>query len=383
MEEREDARIDDSLFLEHAKRAIFTDSGTATALAPVTSVGVYEYRRPDGSTRRELRPPEEVFDPESLKTLLGIPLTLNHPGSGKLVTPETLAKLKVGSINGEPFSDGYRVYVDLQVERADAVKALREKTHTYLSCGYTCEVEEVSGTWMGVRYDAIQRDIRYNHVALCRSPRGDENLKIRLDSTGSIVEPQPEGAPMAAEENKEVAKLVGDFQARIDAKDAELKQVRTDSEAQLKTVTAERDALQAKLDEATARQDSLDKELKAEREGMAAKIQAAAGELSKLRADAKDFGVEVKEDSSPMDIRKAVILKANPEVKLDGKSDDYIVARFDSVVEAGAKSVQIDNQNKQVSTPNPANGQQRNDSQDETADAARARMIARLGKLED
>jgi hypothetical protein len=324
-----------------------------------------------------------VFDPESLKTLLGIPLTLNHPGSGKLVTPETLAKLKVGSINGEPFSDGYRVYVDLQVERADAVKALREKTHTYLSCGYTCEVEEVSGTWMGVRYDAIQRDIRYNHVALCRSPRGDENLKIRLDSTGSIVEPQPEGAPMAAEENKEVAKLVGDFQARIDAKDAELKQVRTDSEAQLKTVTAERDALQAKLDEATARQDSLDKELKAEREGMAAKIQAAAGELSKLRADAKDFGVEVKEDSSPMDIRKAVILKANPEVKLDGKSDDYIVARFDSVVEAGAKSVQIDNQNKQVSTPNPANGQQRNDSQDETADAARARMIARLGKLED
>ena len=37
----------------------------------LTRVGIFEYRRPDGSIRRELRLPEEVFAPESLASYKG------------------------------------------------------------------------------------------------------------------------------------------------------------------------------------------------------------------------------------------------------------------------------------------------------------------------
>jgi hypothetical protein len=42
----------------------------------LTRVGIFEYRRPDGSIRRELRLPEEVFAQESLASYKGKPVIL-------------------------------------------------------------------------------------------------------------------------------------------------------------------------------------------------------------------------------------------------------------------------------------------------------------------
>ena len=62
-----------------------TPEGFLVARAAVTSVGVFTYRE-DGTTRRELRLPEEVFAQESLDSLKCKPLTLYHPDV-KTVTP--------------------------------------------------------------------------------------------------------------------------------------------------------------------------------------------------------------------------------------------------------------------------------------------------------
>ena len=53
-----------------------TAEGFLIARAPLTSVGVFTYRNADGTPRRELRLPEEVFSEESLATLKLKPLTL-------------------------------------------------------------------------------------------------------------------------------------------------------------------------------------------------------------------------------------------------------------------------------------------------------------------
>ena len=44
----------------------------------VTSVGIFEYLNQDGSKRRELRLPEEVFDPASLASYEGKPIIITH-----------------------------------------------------------------------------------------------------------------------------------------------------------------------------------------------------------------------------------------------------------------------------------------------------------------
>lgn len=45
------------------------------------------------------------------------------------------------------------------------------------------------------------------------------------------------------------------------------------------------------------------------------------------------LGDELKADGTDDEIRKAAILKAHPDTKLDGVSGDYLRARFDAVIE--------------------------------------------------
>jgi Uncharacterized protein conserved in bacteria len=99
-----------------------TAEGFLIARAPVTSIGVFSYRNPDGSERRELRLPEEVFAEESLASLKMKPLTLLHPD--EKVTPENVGKLSVGSVGSDVTSDSYRVYVSLTATKKDAVDAV-------------------------------------------------------------------------------------------------------------------------------------------------------------------------------------------------------------------------------------------------------------------
>ncbi|MCP4051067.1 MAG: DUF2213 domain-containing protein [bacterium] len=47
--------------------------------AKVTRTGIFIYRKADGSLVKELRPSDEVFNADSLTSLLGKPLTNNHP----------------------------------------------------------------------------------------------------------------------------------------------------------------------------------------------------------------------------------------------------------------------------------------------------------------
>ena len=179
-----------------------TNEGFLKGRAIVTSIGVFTYKRADGTIQRELRLPEEVFSPSTLNSMKLKPVTLNHPT--ELVTSDNADKLQVGSLgdnpswtkewhdrNWEEVTDGINCAIDMIVTKKDAIDAILNGKQA-LSMGYTCDLEmaEPGSTWCGVEYDFIQRNIRYNHCAIVDSARAGDNAKIELraDSEDAVLE---------------------------------------------------------------------------------------------------------------------------------------------------------------------------------------------------
>jgi hypothetical protein len=155
----------------------FTDEGYLVDHPIVTSVGIFEYTNPDGSIRRELRLPEDVFAPESLKSYKGKPIIITHEAG--YVDKGNVEEETIGTILSEGYQDGDDVRAEIIIHDTDAMKqcGLRE-----LSLGYNLRLEETPGEWNGQPYDAIQRDIVINHLALVSSARAGEQARLNIDS---------------------------------------------------------------------------------------------------------------------------------------------------------------------------------------------------------
>ena len=348
-----------------------TNEGFLKGRAIVTSIGVFTYKRADGTIQRELRLPEEVFAPGTLNSMKLKPVTLNHPT--ELVTSDNADKLQVGSLgdnpswtkewhdrNWEEVTDGINCAIDMIVTKKDAIDAILNGKQA-LSMGYTCDLEmaEPGSTWCGVEYDFIQRNIRYNHCAIVDSARAGDNAKIELraDSEDAVLEDimvtkidggtkmslkkiKLDGIEYEAEES--VIKALNAEKARADAAENDACETKKSMDKKVADLEDKEKELEKRISE-----------LEAERDSAKEKKDAAEAELEKVKADAADpthldeavkakiellhnaekAKVEVKEDMSDMDIKKAIITSQFPKANFDGKDDVYIQARYDSAVE--------------------------------------------------
>ena len=59
-------------------KTYYTEEGYLVDHPILTSCGIFEYANPDGSIRRELRLPEEVFNDKSLESYEGKPIIVTH-----------------------------------------------------------------------------------------------------------------------------------------------------------------------------------------------------------------------------------------------------------------------------------------------------------------
>lgn len=163
-----------------------------------TRVGVFPYRLPDGSMRREYRPAEEVLSPASLATLAHAPVTDLHPEQNGIripVTPENYKALAVGHIAEDvrPMSD--HVAATALIQDQGMIQKIESGDRRECSAGYNCALDLTPGTTdQGEDYDVIQRNIRYNHVALGPRDwgRAGSTVALRLDSGDAIQAPQKE-----------------------------------------------------------------------------------------------------------------------------------------------------------------------------------------------
>ena len=161
-------------------KTYFTEEGYLVDHPIVTSVGIFEYANPDGSTRRELRLPEDVFAPESLASYKGKPIIITHDAG--YVSKDNVEGETIGTILSEGYQDGDNVRAEIIIHNTDAMNqcGLRE-----LSLGYNLRLEETPGVWEGQPYDAIQRDIVINHLALVGQARAGEQARLNIDARES------------------------------------------------------------------------------------------------------------------------------------------------------------------------------------------------------
>lgn len=166
-----------------------TDQGYLRCDATITKTGVFTYRQPGGTVRRELRLPEEVFDDAAMRSFGLSPLTNGHPPV--MLNARNTARYQVGSVV-EPRRDGDHVAAYVQITDSDAIEAA-ESGRRQLSCGYTCNIERRSGVTQGIEgvqdgihFDAIQRDIRGNHVAMVDAARAGSTVQLRLDQADAF-----------------------------------------------------------------------------------------------------------------------------------------------------------------------------------------------------
>lgn len=157
-------------------RAYFTPEGYLKDKPILTSVGIFEYMD-HGNVRRELRLPEDVFSPESLNSYIGKPVVLTHDAG--LIDKDNVADNQIGTILTKGERSGDDVRAEIIIHDTDAMKSAGLKE---LSLGYNLDLDETPGVWNGQRYDAVQKNIRINHLALVREARAGEQARLNLDS---------------------------------------------------------------------------------------------------------------------------------------------------------------------------------------------------------
>ena len=148
----------------------------------VTSCGIFEYHLADGSVRRELRLPEHVFDPQSLASYKSKPVIITHDAG--TIDKNNVEREIIGTILSEGYKDGEDVRVEIVIHDTDAMKrcGLRE-----LSLGYELDLDETPGTWNGEPYDAIQKNIRVNHLALVDKARAGDQARLNTDGLDNLT----------------------------------------------------------------------------------------------------------------------------------------------------------------------------------------------------
>lgn len=150
----------------------------------ISRVGIQIYRTGGGATRREFRPADEVFSEDSLASFRQVPVTNDHPT--QLLDSKSAKEYVVGSIGESVRRDDDFVAAPLMLYNEDVIAAV-ECGRSQLSCGYSCDIDETPGEWNGQQYDAIQRNIRGNHVALVDVARAGPGACLRLDADDAAV----------------------------------------------------------------------------------------------------------------------------------------------------------------------------------------------------
>ncbi len=326
-------------------KATKTDEGFIRDAPIVGRTGLLRYLNADGSERWEYRPPEEAFKEDSLQSLTGKPITIGHQG---MVTADTAGAIKpIGTVLTAGRQDGDTIRADIMIYNLPT--NARE-----LSCGYTLDLDETPGTTPdGKHYDAIQRNIKYNHLAVVS--RGRAGI-ARLNMDGS----------QEIEDGKD-DELVGMTKVRLDSGleyDAApeigvyIEKMKQDAAEQKK----QQDQLQAKYDTAIA---DLGKEKKAHEDAdkkQKENFDTAVKERVDMLDVAKNHKIEKADSMSNKEIKVAVIKAVRGDsFSLDGKSDDYIDASFDMAKEDKSHNDGIAEQRKAI---NKAKSSAKEDEED-------------------
>jgi hypothetical protein len=315
-------------------------AGGARVPANLGRTGILEYRRADGSVRRELVTPEVLFSADSLASLDDAPVLEGHPA---MVTPENWGKYTRGHVSAKTArQDGAFLSARLAIQDSDTLAKADSGEICEISLGYTCKIDKTPGVFEGQRYDCRQTDRVYNHVGLGGKNWGRAGPEVALRFDGAAYLDDSLGP-----EPRKEAKM----KVRFDGKEYE-----AGSNEHVLAMCEKVDSQARELaDERKAREtaDGQVAGLKAENAKLKADLIASA-DPKRLDAAVKDrcdlvlraapvLGQEFKFDGkSELEILTAVAKAADPATDFSGKSLDYLRGRFDIAVASEVRADSID-----------------------------------------
>jgi hypothetical protein len=335
-----------------------TPEGYLRAWATIARTGIQNYVNADGSMRIEYRPEDEVSRPESLASFAGKVITDEHPN--ELLDSDNTAKYQKGFTGTEIVYDNGFVKAVMTITDKSLVQKVMRGDVKEVSAGYRVEFDATPGIApTGDRYDGIQRNINGNHIAVVRRGRAGPDVKLHLDrfdaANPSLIS-TTEDTPMTAQVNFDgVSFEVSDAIATAIAKERE------DGKAGYADMKKKYDAMMSEASKMKEEMDAMEKEMKGKMDAAEGRADALHQELETVKVEL-DSAKQVNIDSL-VDERLALIDKARTNLDsayefagksareimeatikqvrgdaldLSERSDDYVLAMFDTISEGRA-----------------------------------------------
>ena len=163
---------------------------------PISKVGVFQYSGAQIGTPEQIeqgiidpdkiynvfRSAEELSAPECIESFKLVPWTNEHAMLGPSNEGLTPAEQKgVSGVTGEEVyfdpEDGY-LKSNLRVFSESMANLIQQNAKKELSMGYRCVYDLIQGEYNGEKYDAVQRKLRGNHLALVESGRAGPDVAV-------------------------------------------------------------------------------------------------------------------------------------------------------------------------------------------------------------
>ena len=336
-----------------------TSEGYLRAWATIARTGVQMYTDADGSIRREYRPEGEVASPESLASFAGKAITLEHPSV--LLDSTNTKDYQIGFSGTEVVYDNGFVRAVMTITDDEAIKRIMRGDAKEVSAGYRVNYEATPGvTDSGENYDGIQKEISGNHIAVVRRGRAGPQVKLhldRLDAADPSLFTLIEEPSMTAKVNFDGA----EFEVTESVALAVTKE-REDAKKSYEDMKKMYDGMMAEASKMKEEMDAMGKEMKGKCDAAEGRADALAEEVESLKLDL-DAAKQVNVDSlveerialidkartsldsaftftglSSREIMEASIKAVRADADLSERSDDYVTAMFDTLVESAPRT---------------------------------------------
>ena len=339
----------DRLTLDAPKR---TKDGFMAVRAKAARAGVYDYAAFEvggdahgfkaTDTIKVYRPADEVFAPDSVASFIAKPITNDHPAQP--VTADNW-KQHARGVNMGALRDGEYLAFDLVMMDAALIADI-DSGKRELSNGYSCQLDWTAGTAPdGQAYDAIQRNIRGNHIAVVDKGRAGPDCKIK-DSNGGNNFAACDANPLAISGLSEGFKMkitldgvsvtltdANEVQAAFDKKDAALSDAaKALADAQAETVKLAAEAVAKDAEIAALKTAVADAAITPE------KLREAAKNYADAKGKAAAFGVDPDEDDDADAIKKKVVAKKMGDAA-NVYTAEHITIAFDALTKDVAGKV--------------------------------------------
>lgn len=319
---------------------------------PIARVGVFPYRRADGSIEMEAKLPDDLLADESVASANNKAITNDHPS--ELVNANNFKQYGKGVTAGNAHVDGDRIKVDMTITDAGLIKQISDGKEE-LSIGFVTEVVDHRGEYQGIKYDSMQQNIQINHVAVVN--RGRAGHTVRLTGDSAIMDDSKGGndtmeTTMVMLDGKNITVAVNDADTVTQANNSN-----SSLQEQLKAAEAKVAELKAELEKSNGSNDANKKaadENKAKADSLDAENKKLQGQLDQFKGDSIDKMVESRLNllaqakpfigdsfditgKTEREIKVAAIKAENDSFDDKDQSDDYVNAFYDSMISLSKK----------------------------------------------